>query len=115
MIRQVRGRLHHAPRVARGADATALAGIGHKVVVPTVIAPRPGKTVGKDAAFEVFAKGLADVGFVCELRQCATQRVQRTGCAAGRHLQHMRVDHRGADIGVAEQLLHGTDVGAGLQ
>ena len=61
MIRQVRRCLHHAPRVARGADATAFAGIGHEVVVPAVITPRPGKAVVKDAAFKVLAKGLADI------------------------------------------------------
>ena len=77
MIRQVRGRLHHAPGIARGADATAFAGIGDEIVVSTIVTPGAGKAVGKDAAFEVFAKGLADVGFVCELRQCATQRVQQ--------------------------------------
>ena len=27
-----------------------------------VIAPGPGKAVGKDAAFQIFAKGLADIG-----------------------------------------------------
>ena len=62
MIRQVSSRLHHAPRVARGADATAFAGIGHKAVVSTIVTPPTGKAVGKDAAFEVLAKGLADVG-----------------------------------------------------
>ena len=40
-------------RVARGADTAALAGIGHKIVIPAVIAPDPGKAMGKDAAFEV--------------------------------------------------------------
>jgi hypothetical protein len=30
-------RLHHAPGVARGAHATALAGEGHKVVVSTIV------------------------------------------------------------------------------
>ena len=62
MVGEVRRRLHHAPRVARGADTPAFAGIGHKVVVPAVITPGPGKAVGKDAAFQIFAKGLADVG-----------------------------------------------------
>ena len=62
MVRQVHSRLHHAPRVARRADATAFAGIGHKAVVSTIVTPPPGKAVGKDATFEVFAKGLADVG-----------------------------------------------------
>ena len=54
--------LHHAPGVARGAHAPALAGIGHEVVVSTVITPRPGKAVGEDAAFQIFTECLADVG-----------------------------------------------------
>jgi hypothetical protein len=62
VVAKVCRRLHHAPRVARGAHATAFARIGHEVVVPAVITPRPGKTVGKDAAFQVFAKRLADIG-----------------------------------------------------
>ena len=61
VIRQVRGRLHHAPGIARGADTPAFAGIGHKVVVPAVITPGPGKAVGEDAALQIFAKGLADI------------------------------------------------------
>ena len=62
MIRQVRRCLHHAPRVARGADATAFAGIGDKIVVAAIVTPGPGKAVGKDAALQILAKGLADVG-----------------------------------------------------
>ena len=58
---EVRRRLHHAPGVTRGADATAFAGIGGEVVVSTVIPPRPGKAVRKDAPFQIFAKGLADI------------------------------------------------------
>jgi hypothetical protein len=41
---------------------TTFAEIGHQVVVPAVIAPGPGKAVRKDAAFQILAKGLADVG-----------------------------------------------------
>ena len=62
VIGEVGRRLHHAPRVARGADATALAGIGHEVVVPAVITPGPGKAVRKNATFQILAKGLADIG-----------------------------------------------------
>jgi hypothetical protein len=62
VIRQVCRRLHHASHVARGAHTTALAGIGHKIVVPAVITPGAGKAVGKNAAFEVFAKRLAHIG-----------------------------------------------------
>jgi hypothetical protein len=62
MIAEVCRSLHHAPGVARGADAPAFAGIGQEVVVPAVITPGSGKAVGKDAAFQIFAKGLADIG-----------------------------------------------------
>ena len=65
MICQVRRRLHHAPGVARGADATAFAGIGHEVVVAAVIAPGPGKAVGKDAALQILTKRLAYIGLGC--------------------------------------------------
>jgi hypothetical protein len=61
MVRQVRRCLHHTPCVARRAHAPAFARIGYEVVVPAVITPRPGKAVGEDAAFEVFAKRLADI------------------------------------------------------
>jgi hypothetical protein len=46
------------------------------------------------------------------LRRQAVERARR---AARCHLEHMGVDHRRADIRVAEQLLHSADVGAGLQ
>ena len=62
MVREVCRRLHHTPGVARGAHATAFAGKGHKVVVAAVVTPGSGKAVGKDAAFQIFAKGLADIG-----------------------------------------------------
>jgi hypothetical protein len=50
MIGEVRCRLHHAPRVARGTDTAAFAAIGDEVVVPAVTIPSPGKAVGEDAA-----------------------------------------------------------------
>ena len=62
MIRQVRRRLHHAPCVARRAHATAFAGIGDEIVVTAIVTPGSGKAVRKDAAFQIFAKGLADIG-----------------------------------------------------
>ena len=62
VIGEVCRRLHHAPCVARGADTTAFAGIGNEVVMPAVITPGPGKAVRKDAAFQIFAKRLADIG-----------------------------------------------------
>ena len=61
VIRQVRRRLHHAPGIARGAHASAFAGIGDEVVVPAVVTPRPGKAVGEDAALQILAKGLGDI------------------------------------------------------
>ena len=62
MIHQVCRRLHHAPCVARGADATAFAGIGDEVVMTTIVTPGSGKAMGKDAAFQILAKRLADIG-----------------------------------------------------
>ena len=62
VVRQVSRCLHHAPGIARGANTPAFAGIGHKIVVSTVVTPRPGKAVGKDAALQIFAKDLADIG-----------------------------------------------------
>ena len=62
MIRQMCRRLYHAPGVARGADTPAFAGIGDEVVVPAIVTPCAGKAMGKDAAFQIFAKGLADIG-----------------------------------------------------
>ena len=43
------------------------------------------------------------------------QPIEGTGGATCRHLQHMRIDHRGTHIAVAEQLLHGANVGTRLQ
>ena len=62
MIREVCRRLHHASRVARGADATAFAGIGHEGVVPAVITSRPGKAVRKDAALQILTKRQTHIG-----------------------------------------------------
>ena len=53
---------NHASRFAREADALAFAGIDHKVVVPAVITPRPCKAMPEDAAFQIFAKRLTDIG-----------------------------------------------------
>ena len=47
------------------AHAPAFAGIGDEVVVSAVIAPGPDKAVGKDAALQILAKGLADIGLEC--------------------------------------------------
>jgi hypothetical protein len=44
VVREVRRRFHHAPGVARGADTPAFAGEGDKIVVTTIVTPRPGKT-----------------------------------------------------------------------
>ena len=63
LVRQVRRRLRHAPRVAQGANATAFAEIGDKVVMPAVVTLRLGKTVRQAAVFQIFAKRLAVKGF----------------------------------------------------
>ena len=56
VIGQMRCGLGHSPGVARGADATALAGEGDKKAVPAIVATHPCKAVGKDCALQVFAK-----------------------------------------------------------
>ena len=56
MIAEVCRRLHHARRVARGANASALAGIGHKVVVLAVITPGPGKAAYTHVVWEAASK-----------------------------------------------------------
>ena len=100
VIRQVRRRLHHAPRVARGAHAPAFAGIGHEVVVSAVITPGAGKAVGKDAAFEVFAKRLADIGLgVIECKPDALSIRARLETFLGllKQLQSILLRHRCGD------------------
>ena len=52
----------YAKRIARGEDTWGCAGDGYEVVVSAVVAPGPGKAVGKYAAFQLFAKDLADIG-----------------------------------------------------
>ena len=64
VIRQVRRRLGHTSGVTSGAHSTALAGEGDEVVT-AIVATGAGKAVGKDAAFEVFAKRLLDKGRWC--------------------------------------------------
>jgi hypothetical protein len=78
MLYQVLRRLHPTPSVARGAHAPAFAGIGDEVVVPAVTSASAGKAVCKDAAFQIFAKRLADIGL---WRVVGTLRVElaRTG------------------------------------
>ncbi len=61
MIAQVCRCLHHAPGVAQGEHAPAIAGDGHKVVVSAIVTPGPCKAMRKDAAFQILAKGLADI------------------------------------------------------
>ncbi len=61
MVAQVCRRLHHTPGVTRGAHAPALAGEGHKVVVPAIVTASTRKAVGKDAALQILGKRLAHV------------------------------------------------------
>jgi len=62
VVGQVRCGLGHTPGVARWADAAALAGEGDQKVVTAVIATYPRKAVGKDAALQVLAESLLDIG-----------------------------------------------------
>lgn len=48
---------HHVSDIARVADIKALAGTGPKVVISESVTAG----VSKDAAFQMFAKGLADI------------------------------------------------------
>ena len=59
MVAQLRRRLGHAPRGARGADAPAFAGEGHQKIVAAVTTACAGKAVRKDAAFQVLGKRFA--------------------------------------------------------
>ena len=52
----------HAPCGARGADAPALAEEGRQEVMPAVATAGARKTVGEDAAFQVFGKRFANIG-----------------------------------------------------
>lgn len=49
-VGEVRGHLRHASRVARGADAAALAAEGDQALVAAVTAPGSDENVGRDAA-----------------------------------------------------------------
>ncbi len=60
MIREVRGKLRHAPGVAGGADAPALAGEWDQSLVTTVLAMSPREPVGEDAAPQVGSEVLLD-------------------------------------------------------
>lgn len=62
VVRQVCRRLYHAPCVARGEHAPAFAGEGDEVVAPTIVTAGAGEAVGKDAAFQILAKRLTDIG-----------------------------------------------------
>ena len=65
VIDEVRRGLHHAPGIARWADGPAMAGKGNQEVVPARSAMGARKAIRKDAAFEITAKGLLDIGRRC--------------------------------------------------
>ena len=60
-------------------------------------------------------KRCAEIIQVEKRRPARLQVIQWTTYRQPASIQHMGVDHGGADIGVAQQFLHGADVGAGLQ
>ena len=62
VIGEMGRRRHHAPGVARGADAPALARERDQEVVPALPAAGAGEAVGKDAALQVTAELALDVG-----------------------------------------------------
>lgn len=49
------------------------------------------------------------------LSRCLRECVERTGRPASSHLEHVCVDHRGADVAVTEGFLDGADVCPSLQ
>jgi hypothetical protein len=55
MVGQVGGRIRHAPRVAGGADAPALAGEGDEEVVAAALAAGSGESVGEDTVTEILS------------------------------------------------------------
>ncbi len=67
MIAQMRRRLHHALRIARGAHTQAFARKGHEVVAPTIAAAGAGKTVGEDTALQILGKRIPNIGLGAEL------------------------------------------------
>jgi len=52
VVHQVRCRLGHAPGPARRAKTSALAVVGHQLVMPAVIATQAQEAVGQDAALQ---------------------------------------------------------------
>jgi hypothetical protein len=52
----------------------------------TIVTPRPGKAMSKDAAFQIFAKGLADIGL---WRVVVTLAIELTG--AGKRIPGLKV------------------------
>ena len=52
---------------------------------------------------------------LCGPAENGSEEIRRAGHASRAPIEHMRVDHRGLHITVAEQLLDRTDVGAPLQ
>ena len=65
MIDQMRGGFGHAPVVARGAHATALAGVGDQEIVLALVAVDAGKAMRENAAFEIAAEGALDMRRRC--------------------------------------------------
>lgn len=64
-IDQMRGSFGHAPDVAGGAHATALAGVGDQEIVLALVTVGVGEAVSKDGAFEIAAEGPLEMGRRC--------------------------------------------------
>jgi hypothetical protein len=62
MVDQMGSRFYHPARVARGANTAAFSREGDENIMTALIATRPGKAVGEDAAFEIAAKLALGVG-----------------------------------------------------
>ena len=72
----MRGRFGHAPGVAGGAHATALAGVGDQEIMLALVAVGAGESVGEDAAFEI--DRLGTVSIKLRLKQPSRKSGQRS-------------------------------------
>jgi acyl-CoA synthetase (AMP-forming)/AMP-acid ligase II len=101
VIGEMRRRLHHALRVARGAYAPAFAKEGHKLVMCAISAAGAGKAVDEDAARQIFAQRLAHiklggtvvalpVELACtgQLKPKIVPLSHRNVCASARNISH---------------------------
>jgi len=71
------GGLRHAPRVAGRAHAAPFAGEGDQEVVPALVAMGAGEAVSENAAVEIAAKGLLNMGGGGDSSPCPVESVSQ--------------------------------------